>query len=424
MRAHRLLTVILALATLVAWASPAHALTPGALDPTFGQGGKATALSQGSAAYAVHIDSHGRAVTAGYTLNRRPDFVVARFSQNGTLDTTFGDLGRTILDLGGADHAYALDFQADGKIVLAGESDTAGRSKMAVARFNGNGKIDTTFGGGDGFALASFGKDQQAANAVTVTPDGKIVAAGFTSAGVDARSAMVRYGSGGRLDPSFGGDGRVSFDLSSSDEQFEAISWDGANYVLAGYAEANLTPAFSVASVTSDGKLNTGFSQNGFTTTNVTKGADLGYDMVQQPDGKIVVAGRVSNRGRDDWGIVRYLPKGGIDRTWSNSGKMVTSFGKGFDVAYGIALQTNGKIVVAGRVHRTNTGSDFAVVRYNTDGSVNMTFGTNGKAITDFAAGDDGARDVVIRESNGKILVIGDATKNGVRRMALARYIE
>lgn len=424
MRALHLPNVILAFAALMAWALPARALTPGELDPTFGQGGKATALSQGSVGYAVLIDPHGRAVTAGYTLNGRPDFVVARFLQNGTLDTTFGDLGRTILDLGGADYAYALDFQVGGKIVLAGESDTAGKSRIALARFNGNGKVDATFGGGDGFVLTSFGKDQQAANAVIVTPDDKIVAAGSTSGGVNARSAIVRYGLGGRLDPSFGGDGRVSFDLSNSDEQFEAISWDEGHYVLAGYAEVNLTPAFSVADVTTNGKLNTEFSQNGFTTTNVTNGADVGYDMIQQGDGKIVVAGRVSNSGRDDWGIVRYLPKGGIDRTWGSSGKVITSFGKSFDVAYGIALQTNGKIVVAGRVHRTITGSDFGVVRYNSDGSVNLPFGTNGKAITDFAAEDDGARDVVIRDSNGKILVIGDATKNGVRRMALARYIE
>ena len=424
MRVPRPLTLFLTLATLMGSVLPAYALTPGELDPTFGQGGKATALSQGSVGYAVLIDSHGRAVTAGYTLNGRPDFAVARFLQNGTLDTTFGDLGRTILDLGGADYAYALDFQADGKIILAGESDTAGKSRIAVARFNANGKVDTTFGGGDGFVLTSFGKDQQAANAVMVTPDNKIVAAGFTSGGVDARSAIVRYGLSGTLDRSFGGDGRVSFELSNSDEQFEAISWDAGHYVLAGYAEVNLTPAFSVADVTSSGKLDPLFSQNGFTTTNVTLGADVGYDMIRQPDGKIVVAGRVANGGRDDWGVVRYLPKGGVDRTWGGSGKVITSFGKSFDVAYGIAIQANGKIVVAGRVHRTTTGSDFGVVRYNTDGSVNMTFGTNGKAITDFAAGDDGARDVVIRDSNGKILVIGDATKNGIRRMALARYSE
>jgi uncharacterized delta-60 repeat protein len=423
MRAPRLPSVILALATLMASALPAHALSPGDLDPTFGKDGKTTALSRGSAGYAVLIDPHGRVVTAGYTLNARPDFVVARFLQNGTLDTTFGNLGRTILDLGGADYAYALGLQADGKIVLAGESDTAGRSKIALARFNSNGKVDTTFGG-DGSVLTSFGKDQQAANAVMVTPDGKIAVAGFTSAGTNARSAMVRYGPSGRLDPTFGGDGRVSFDLSSSDEQFESISWDEANYVLAGYAEIGLTPAFSVARVTGTGRLDTQFSQNGFTTTDVTSGADLGYDMLRQPDGKIVVAGRVGNSGRDDWGVVRYLPNGGIDRTWGNKGTVITSFGKSFDVAYGIAIQANGKIVVAGRVHRTTTGSDFGVVRYNSDGSVNLPFGSDGKAITDFAAEDDGARDVVIRDSNGKILVIGDATKKGIRRIALARYIE
>jgi uncharacterized delta-60 repeat protein len=429
MRLFRRPTVSIALAVLMAMALPAYArtfgqLTPGQLDPTFGQGGKATALPNGGVGTAVLIDSHGRAVTAGYTLNGRPDFVVARFLQNGTLDTTFGDLGRTILNLGGADYARAIALQVDGKLVVAGESDSGGKSRIAVARFNANGRVDTTFGGQHGFTLTSYGKDHQAANAVIVTPDDKIVVAGFTSAGVDSRSAIVRYGLGGGLDHSFGGDGRVSFDLSRSDEQFEAISWDEGNYVLGGYAEVNHTPAFSVADVTNAGRLNDQFSKNGFNTTNVTNGTDIGYAMLQQPDGKILVAGRVGNSHRDDWGVVRYLPQGGLDQTWGHSGKVITTFGKSFDVAYGIAMQANGKIVVAGRVHRTFTGSDFGVVRYNTDGSVNMPFGTSGKAITDFDGSDDGARGLVIRETNGKILVVGQATKDGVRRMALARYIE
>ena len=92
--------------------------------------------------------------------------------------------------------AMVLLLQADGKIVVAGESDIGGTSKIAVARFNSNGRADTTFGGGDGFTLTSFGNQRQAANAVVVTPDGNIAVAGFTSAGTNARSAMVRYGPG------------------------------------------------------------------------------------------------------------------------------------------------------------------------------------------------------------------------------------
>ncbi|MEA2522215.1 MAG: hypothetical protein QOI81_1861 [Actinomycetota bacterium] len=425
MRASRPLTACICLVTLVALAIPAYALTPGELDPTFGQGGKATALSQGGVGYAVTLDGQGRVVTAGYTLNGRPNFVVARFLQNGTLDTTFGDLGRTILDLGGADYAYALAIQTDGKIVLAGESDLAGRSRMAVARFNANGRVDTTFGGHDGFVLTSFGKDQQAANAVVFTPDDKIVVAGFTSNGRStARSAMARYSIGGTLDHSFGGDGRASFDFSRSNEQFEALSWDGGNYVLAGYAEVNGVPAFSVANVTGAGHLNHQFSHNGFNTTNVSVGPDLGFAMVQQPDGKIVVAGRAANSGRDDWGSVRYTAKGGVDKSWGKSGRVITSFGKGSDAAYGIAIQANGKMVVVGRVHRTTTGADFGLVRYNTDGSINQTFGTKGKVKTDFSGGQDTARDIVITDSNRRIVVVGDAVKNGVRKMALARYVE
>ncbi|MEP7060734.1 MAG: hypothetical protein ABI828_08380 [Actinomycetota bacterium] len=424
MRVSRPLIACICLVTLVALAVPAYALTPGELDPTFGQGGKATALSQGGAGYAVAMDTHGRVVTAGYTVGGSPNFVVARFLQNGTLDTTFGDLGRTILDLGGADRAYALAFQTDEKIVLAGESDSAGRSRMAVARFNANGRVDTTFGGHDGFVLTSFGKDHQVANAVIFTPDEKIVVAGFTSAGTNARSAMARYDIGGTLDHSFSGDGRASFDLSHSDEQFEALSWDEGNYVLAGYADVNSVPAFSVASVLGTGRLNDQFNHNGFNTTNVSVGRDLGFAMVQQPDGKIVVAGRAGNGGRNDWGSVRYMPNGGVDKSWGKRGRVVTSFGKSFDVAYGIAMQANGKMVVVGRVHRTTTGSDFGLVRYNTDGSINQAFGTKGKVKTDFAGGADTARGIVITDSNRRMVVVGDAMKNGVRKLALARYVE
>jgi uncharacterized delta-60 repeat protein len=423
MRSSRLCALAVACA-LIATAVPAFAAAPGSLDPTFGNGGKATALSKGGVGYAVAVDARGRVVVAGYTLSTQPDFAVARFLSNGTLDTSFGDMGRAVTDLGGADYAYDMALQPDGKIVLAGQRTLNGQSKIALVRYTANGRLDANFGGGDGITLTGFGKAQQAANAVIVTPDGKIVVAGYTSGGTNARSAIVRYTSVGGLDHSFSGDGRVSFDLSASDEQFQDLAMRQGGYVAAGYAEVNLVPAFDAARITPSGRLDTNFSKNGYVTTDVSNGPDQGYALLLQPDGKIVVTGHAGNNGRDDWGTVRYLPGGGIDKTWGAGGRVVTSFGGGFDSAYGAGLQQNGRIVVAGRVSRPGGSSDFGLVRYMSNGTLNLKFGADGKVFTDFGGGADGAQDVIIRDANGKILAAGDATKSDVRHLAVARYVE
>jgi uncharacterized delta-60 repeat protein len=400
---------------------PASA-APGRLDGFFSADGKQTAFPNGSTAYATAIDKQGRIVVAGYTLKTKSDIAIARFLPNGKPDKDFGGGdGRVTADLGGTDYAFDVALQADGKIVVAGERDKAGGSTFAVARFGIRGVLDKTFSK-DGKAFVSFGKTYQGANAVAIGPNGNILVGGFTSNGTSSRWAMARLSPKGVLDKSFSKDGKVTIDTSTTDEQIEdLLITPGGRIVASGYSEVGLVPRFSIAQFYTGGKLDTSFGHKGINLIDVTKGSDIAYGMERQPDGKLVIVGFTDDAGAGDWGIVRVGAKGRLDTTFGGGdGIVVTAFGPSYEYAYGVVVQANGKIVVVGRAVRGN--ADFCVVRYKPRGGLDQTFGGEGKAFTDFFGGDDTARGVAL-QSNGKIVVAGEATSKGVRRMALARYL-
>jgi uncharacterized delta-60 repeat protein len=401
--------------------TPAFA-TPGHLDAFFSGDGKQTAFPHGSTSYATAIDKQGRIVVAGYTLKSHSDMAVARFLPNGKPDPRFGGGdGRVTVNLGGTDYAFDVALQSDGKIVLAGERDTAAGTAFAVARLGIRGVLDKTFSK-DGKAFATFGKTYQGANAVAIGPRGNILVGGFTSNGNESRWALARFGQKGVLDKSFGGDGKVTIDTSATDEQIEDLLITPKGRILAsGYSEMGLIPRFSIAQFYSGGKLDKAFGHKGINRLDISKGSDIAYGMARQPDGKILMVGYADAAGKGDWGIVRVGPKGRLDTTFGGGdGIVLTAFGPAYEYAYGVVVQTNGKIVVAGRAVRGD--ADFCVIRYKPAGGLDLTFGGEGKAFTDFFGGDDTARGVAL-QSNGKIVVAGEAVSKGVRRMAVARYL-
>jgi len=216
--------------------------------------------------------------------------------------------------------------------------------------------VTTDFGGSDyGFSVA-------------LQPDGKIVVAGY--AGGDF--ALARYNSDGALDTSFGSGGKVTTDFGGSyhpDGFSVALQPDG-KIVVAGYAGGD----FALARYNSDGALDTSFGSGGKVTTDFG-GSDAGYSVALQPDGKIVVAGYAGL----DFALARYNSDGALDTSFGTGGKVTTDFSGGRDVGYSVALQPDGKIVVAGYA-----GVDFALARYNSDGALDTSFGSGGKVTTDF----------------------------------------
>ena len=414
---------LIAVATLVAVAAPPAYAHPGALDTFFSHDGIQTAFRNGAVAYAVAIDHHDRIVVAGSTLAAHPDIALARFTPGGRLDPSFGQGGKVVTDLGANDYGFDLAIQDDGGIVVVGERRAGASDRFVVQRYRPDGMLDLGFANA-GTALTGFGRRFQGATAVAIAPAGRIVVVGSTSNGITSRSAMARYLANGRLDRSFGDDGRLTIDVSQSAEQFTdvLIQPDGL-IVAAGWAEVSLVPVFSAVRWTTDGRLDTTFAGDGVARLDIAQGADRGHALALQADGKLVIVGGASAGGRDEWAVVRLGPHGRLDPTFASHGKLVTDFGPGFDEANSVAVQSNGKLLVAGRIREEDRPKDdMALVRLKPEGGRDHTFAAGGRALTDVAGGSDAARDIAIA-TNGKIVVTGEATVDRIRRVVVARYL-
>ena len=187
-------------------------LPPGSLDPTFGMDGKVTTpFSSTDSGYAVAIQADGKIVVAGTaSTGESGDFCVVRYKPDGSLDETFNGVGKVITNISESDIANAIAIQPDGKIVVAGYSQSQPGYDFSLVRYNPNGSLDTTFDG-DGKVLTNFGFSDLA-HGLVIQPDAKIVVAGSTSnsQGTSFRAALARYNTDGSLDASFGTDGKVT----------------------------------------------------------------------------------------------------------------------------------------------------------------------------------------------------------------------
>ena len=199
---------------------------PGDLDPTFGIGGKVTTgIGTDDYGYAVAIQADGKLVAAGATNNGiNYDFALVRYNTNGTLDATFGTGGKVTTAVGTSDDsAYALAIQADGKLAVAGETFNGSTWDFALVRYNANGTLDATFGTG-GKVTTAVGTSDEAAYALAIQADGKLVAAGETFNGSTTDFALARYNANGTLDPTFGTNGTVKTAIGTRDDAASALA--------------------------------------------------------------------------------------------------------------------------------------------------------------------------------------------------------
>jgi uncharacterized delta-60 repeat protein len=390
-RRWRLLVPMMAMAAL-AWPglTPVLHAADGMLDPTFGSGGKVTTDFDGRADQGadVAIQADGKIVVVGWVVTFPEfDFGVARYNPDGSLDTTFGTGGKVITEVNGqSDIATAVAIQADGKIVVAGRVSTPAPTfqDFAVVRYNSDGTLDTTFGTG-GKVITDFNNGLEEVNDMLIQSDGKIVVMG-RSFFAFSDIAIARYNTDGSLDTTFDGDGKVSTDIafgSQDDGRAIAIQSDGKLVVVGSTTTGFPTPqSFAVLRYETDGSLDASFGVGGVVTTNFAGGNDAARGVAIQSDGRIVVAGQVTNPGPDtDFGVARYNTDGTLDATFGTGGLATTSIFTSADLVKDVALQADGKIIVVGDTSPpSSSDSDFTVVRYDTDGSLDTTFGTGGIA--------------------------------------------
>ena len=403
----------------------------GQLDPSFNYRGRniLTDVGDGSfeAAYAMAVQPDGKIVAVGFSSAAGGhNFALVRYESTGHVDKHFGDNGRVLTDFRGAgitgDEAFAVAIDSIGRIVVAGCSSV----DFAVVRYNPDGTLDTTFNS-TGKVLTDFGGDDTGA-AVAIDSNDKIVVAGSSNAGATYDFAVARYNVDGTLDTTFNTTGRVLTDLrvGSIDYATAAVIQSDGKIVVGGVSETSGIPYdFSLARYNPDGTLDLAFNGTGKTVTNFSAGS---YDALQalaiQSDGKIVAVGDSSATGRRSFAVARYTTTGILDGTFNATGKVLTNFGSDDASAQAVAIQSDGNLVAAGYIQFRDIegrGFDFALARYNTDGTLDRTFNSTGQAVTDIG-GADVAYGVGI-QSNGKIVAAGVSDVNGTSDFALLRYL-
>ena len=394
--------------------------------PTFGVGdGIVTTDLTGNTdiAYNTVIQPDGKILVGGYVSNGgNYDFAVTRYHADGGLDTDFGSNGTVLTDFdSGTDAVRKLLLQDDGKIVVGGYALVSGSLDFAIARYNADGSVDTSFGGGDGKASTSVSPSTDGAYDMVLQDDGKIILAGMSNDGLFYKFAMVRFTSDGVLDTSFGGlngdaVGTVTTNIGANTDTAYAVTLQPDSKILvAGTAHNSVTQDIGLARYNSDGSLDTGFGGgDGIVTTSLDatgapggdSGNQVGYDVAVQSDGKILVAGISSHSGNEAFTVVRYDANGTLDTSFGGDGVVTTDIDAGDDRAYTMTLQDDIKILLGGYSSGGPTGKDFALVRFDTDGSLDNTFGDDGKVIVPVASGDEEANSVTV-QPDGKIVAVG-----------------
>ena len=295
------------------------------------------------------------------------------------------------------------------------------------------GDVDQTFGA-LGQVKTHFYAGFDAAAAVAVQNDGKIVAVGFADdANFIPRLAVARYDANGALDPAFGSSGRITIDdlgIASNVRVDLAIDAAGRIVVVGAVTRDPYLPSdIGVARLTPGGALDATFGVGGTVMTDIAGFADEGNSVAIQSDGKIVVAGTARSSAAlaaADFAVIRYNADGSLDASFDGDGQVTTDFFGFDDQGNGVAIQTDGRIVVAGTAKPANDTSDFAVVRYDEHGTLDTTFDGDGRTLTDIAGNWDEGNAVAIQPGDGGIVVVGGAVvPNAVgwfHDFALVRY--
>ncbi len=363
----------------------------GTLDTDFGTNGVVvTPIGAGDESIqALALQGDGKIVVAGYSDNgSNNDFVLARYNGSGALDTDFGTNGVVVTPVGAGDESIqALALQGDGKIVVAGYSDNGSNNDFVLARYNGSGALDTDFGT-NGVVVTPIGAGDESIQALVLLGDGKIVVAGYSDNGSNNDFALARYNGSGALDTDFGTNGVVTTPVGSQDDAAYALALQGdGKLVAAGYSDNGSNDVFALARYNSNGTLDTTFSGDGKQTTVIGTGDSSARALILQPDGKLAAAGSsyISASHRTDFALARYNGSGALDTDFGVSGVMTVEVGDSycFDSAQGLARQTDGRLVAAGSSDNSGGGTYYyAVLRVNADGSLDNTPDTPTPTIT------------------------------------------
>ena len=433
--------------------SVARFTSNGSFDNTFsGDGRLSTAISSTTSflsdvAEEVHVQSDGRILVGAYsddgtdngagTVISQNNFAALRYTSDGTLDTSFGGDGIGEYDFSQNDTFDAMVVDASGRPVLAGYSYVAGQfvdPLLAVARVKTDGALDTSFNGTGTFFKKLQGNSVElgagVARQASGANAGKLVVVGSTDAGSHTDVALVRYTTGGALDTSFSDDGKATGDDSGRNDAPNGVAVQaddklvvvGTNYGTSG------RPRATVMRFNANSGLDTTFGGGGISSIEPGSNANEWNAVTLQSDGKIVVGGTVSNMAAD-WNLMvgRYNTNGSLDGSFGSNGVFQMSTG-GFDEIKAVAVQKDGKILAGGSTF-LGQKQHFVLLRFTTSGALDSSFGGgDGQIITQTGNGQFPRNEItgIAIQDDGRIVVGGNGNDGGGNTnnvIRLVRYL-
>ncbi len=380
--------------------------TNGSLDTTFGTNGKVLSGFQqqlDNFALSLNLQPDGKIVAAGYLGTSGNAIALSRYNSNGSLDTSFNGNGTLAVYFNSGNlnaKAYSSAMQPDGKILAAGSVRIGNDYDFALVRVNPNGTLDTSFGVG-GRVTTPFGNLRDEARSLEVLPDGKILVVGLANNGSNSDLAIAKYNVDGSLDTSFDADGKVMSPIGTgNDFGYSLAVLPGGGFLVAGESFAGVDFDSLLAKFTSGGQLDTLFGSNGIVLTSFSSaGNDSALSLAIQQNGKIITSGYTGSLPNRNFAIARFDQTGSLDLSFNGSGKIVSDFGNSDELITDVKLQRDGKVVACGlRITQGNpqTG-DFVVARYEGDPVLR-------RASFDYDA--DGRADLSVRRASDNIWYI------------------
>jgi uncharacterized delta-60 repeat protein len=384
----------------------------GDLDETFGAGGitltnttgATSSTSDADGISALAVQSDGKVVALGdrgFPGNPTTiDFNLLRYNTDGSLDATFGSGGIVIAAFStAADHAWDVAVQPDGKIVAVGYTNGTSPASALVVRLNPDGSLDATFGTG-GYVTVSYGAGvSSTAYGLALQADGKIVISGDASSGFGVARLLPANGA---LDPTFGSGGRTIVTPGSrivvraSDVALQTVSGEQRIVLAGGFQKGNNTD-FGLMRLRASGAVDTSFGSGGSVQTVIASGDKI-FSVAIDGSNRIVAAGLIAApkgaKTGTDFGLARYTESGALDATFGSGGKVRTDIAGLDDSPRSLALQSDGKIVVAGNA-KSGTYYDLGLVRYTTTGALDTTFGYGGRVQLDMVGRSEFTQAVV-----------------------------